>query len=243
MGFTMSKEAIMRRAGPVIFSLFLAFAAPLALPQETESVIPELEAFHEIIYPIWHTAYPEKDIAALKGFVPEIDRLAGRICVAALPGILRDKEAKWQTGLAEFRKSVDAYAAAAKGTDDQALLDAAEALHARYEMLVRTIHPVLKEMDEFHKVLYVVYHKSLPDRKFGEIRAASQDLEAKAEAVAKATLSKRMEARNERFRAAAADLAATATSLAAASRDTDAAVEKAVLALHEKYVALEKVFD
>ena len=66
-----------------------------------------MEAFHEIIYPIWHTAYPEKDIAALKGFVPEINKLAGKIFEAKLPGILRDKEAAWQAGLAEFKKSID----------------------------------------------------------------------------------------------------------------------------------------
>ena len=234
----------MRRTVPILVAVWLAVAAPLALPQETESAVPELEAFHEIIYPIWHTAYPEKDIAALKGYVPEIDRLAAGIYGAKLPGILRDKEAKWQAGLAELRKSVEGYAAAAKGTDDQALLDAAETLHARYEMLVRTIRPVLKEMDEFHKALYVVFHKSLPDKKFGEIRAASPELKAKAEAVAKAQLSTRMEARNDRFQTAAADLVAAATSLVGASAGADdAALEKAVLALHEKYVALEKVFD
>jgi hypothetical protein len=244
MKLTMQKEAFMRRTVPILAALWLVVAAPQVIPQETESVIPELEAFHEIIYPIWHSAYPEKDIAALKGFVPEIDRLAGKIYGAVLPGILRDKEAKWQAGLAELRKSVEAYAGAAKGTDDQALLDAAETLHARYEMLVRTVRPVLKEMDEFHKVLYVVFHKSLPDKMFGEIRAVSPDLKAKAEAVAKAKLSQRMEARNDRFQAAAADLVTAATSLAAASGGADdAAVEKAVLALHEKYVALEKIFD
>lgn len=234
----------MRRTVPILVALWLVAAAPLAHPQETESVIPELDAFHEIIYPIWHTAYPEKDIAALKGFVPEINRLAGKIYGAELPGILRDKEAKWQAGLAEFRKSVEAYDAATKGNDDQTLLDAAETLHARYERLARTIRPVLVEMDEFHKLLYIVFHKSLPDKKFGEIRAVSPDLKGKAEAVAKAQLSTRMEARNDRFQAAAADLVAAATSLVAASGGADdAAIEKAVLALHEKYVALEKVFD
>jgi len=244
MRLTMRKEVIMRRTLPILVALWLTVAAPLASPQETESVVPELEAFHEIIYPIWHSAYPEKDITALKEFVPEIDRLAGNIYRAKLPGILRDKEAKWQAGLAEFRKSVEAYAEAAKGDGDQALLDAAEILHARYEMLVRTIRPVLKETDEFHKVLYVVYHKSLSDRKFDEIRAAAPDLEAKAEAVAKATLSKRMESRMVAFQAAAAGLVAAAASLTEASGGAeDAAVEKAILVLHEKYIALEKVFD
>ncbi len=234
----------MRRTVLVLAALWLAVAPPLAVPQETESVVPELEAFHEIIYPIWHTAYPEKDITALKGFVPEVERLAGKVYGAELPGILRDKAAKWQAGLAEFRMSVEAYVEAAKGDGGQALLDAAEILHARYEMLVRTIRPVLKEIDEFHKALYVVFHKALPDRKFGEIRAAAPELEAKARAVAKATLSKRMESRMAAFQAAAAGLVAAAASLAEASGGAeDAAVEKAVLVLHEKYVALEKVFD
>ena len=240
----MRKEAFMRRIVYALVALWLAAAAPLLLPQETESVVPELDAFHEVIFPIWHTAYPEKDIAALRGFVPKIDRLAGKVYEAELPGILRDKAAKWQAGLAEFRTSVEAYAAAAEGGDDQALLGAAESLHAGYERLVRTIRPVLKEMDEFHKVLYVAFHKALPERKFGEIRAAAPDLEARAQAVAGASLSKRMEARTDSFRAAAAGLVAAASSLAAASGSAgDALVEKALLVLHDKYVALEKVFD
>ena len=45
---------------------------------ETESSIPELAAFHEIIFPIWHTAYPAKDIAALQSYVPKINELAAQ---------------------------------------------------------------------------------------------------------------------------------------------------------------------
>lgn len=52
---------------------------------ETESSIAELDAFHEVIYPIWHTAYPDKDIKALKGFVGQINELAGKIYAAKLP--------------------------------------------------------------------------------------------------------------------------------------------------------------
>jgi hypothetical protein len=228
----------------IIFALIVLVSGFAALAQEMESSVPELEAFHEIIYPIWHTAYPEKDISALKGFVPEINKLAGRIFEANLPGILRDKEAKWQAGLAEFKKSVEAYNAAAKNADDQALLNAAEVLHARYEMLVRTIRPVLKEIDDFHKALYVVFHKSLPDKKFAEIKAASGDLKSKAETVMKATLSKRMEAKSAAFQAASADLLMAATELETACLgDNNAAIESAVLTLHTRYQALEKIFD
>jgi hypothetical protein len=234
----------MRKRPAIIFALIVLVSGFAAFAQEMESSVPELEAFHEIIYPIWHTAYPEKDISSLKGFVPEINTLAGRIFEAKLPGILREKEAKWQAGLAEFKKSVEAYNAAAKDADDQALLNAAEVLHASYEMLVRTIRPVLKEIDDFHKVLYVVFHKSLPDKKFAEIKAVSGDLKSKAETVMKAALPKRIEAESAAFQAASADLLMAALELETACRgDDNAAIESAVLTLHTKYQALEKIFD
>ena len=234
----------MRQKPAIIIALIVLVSGVAAFTQEMESSVPELDAFHEIIYPIWHTAYPEKDISALKGFVPEINRLAGRVFEAKLPGILRDKEEKWQAGLAEFKRSVEEYSAAARSADDQALLNAAEALHARYEMLVRTIRPVLKEIDDFHKALYVVYHRLLPDKDFAKIKAASGDLKSKAETVTKATLSKRLEARSAAFQDASKDLLAAAEEVEATCKGQDnVAIEKAVLALHEKYQVLEKVFD
>ncbi len=124
---------------------------------DTESTVPELIDFHDIIYPIWHTAFPAKDYQALRGFLPEIEAGMARINAAVLPGILRDKKQVWESGLAEFNGAVDAYRKAAAGTDDQALLDAAELLHMRFEMQVRAIRPVAREVDAYHKVLYVVY--------------------------------------------------------------------------------------
>jgi hypothetical protein len=231
------------RSLAVALALIAAAAVP-AFTQETESAVPELSAFHEVIYPIWHTAYPEKDIAMLKSLVGQVNELAAKLYAAKLPGILRDKQAKYDAGLAEFRKSVDAYNAAAKGTDDKALLDAAEALHAKYEALVRTIRPVLKEMDEFHKVLYVVFHKDLPDKNWANIRAAAPELMAKAEAVTKATLSARLQPKQATFNAAASALAEAAAVLAGLGRQAEeVAIEHAVQRLHTRYQELEKIFD
>ncbi len=231
-------------------SILLALAAvgilaqEKAAVQETSSSVPELEAFHEIIYPIWHTAYPEKDIAALKSFVPQINGLAAKIYAAKLPGILRDKQAAWTAGVDKLRQAVDAYNTAAKGTDDQALLNAAEALHMRYEMLVRAIRPVLPEMDAFHKELYVVYHRYLPDKKWDDVRKAAPAMKALADAVAKAQLPKRLEAKAGIFTVAAAGLVEAAAGLEGLAKSGDAAaLEQAVLKVHAKYQALEKVFE
>jgi len=211
---------------------------------ETKSEVPELTAFHDVIYPIWHTAYPDKDYKALRSFVPQINELAAKIYAAKLPGILREKEAKWKDGVALLKKAVDGYNAAASSTDDQALLVAAEALHAKYESLVRTLSPVLKEMEAFHQALYVVYHTYLPDKAYDKIRGACADLVIKAEAVTKATLPKRLEGKAGAFKTAAAELLAEAKALDAAGQAHDHdGMEECVNALHTKYQALEKIFD
>jgi len=219
-----------------------AFAVPQA--EETKSEVPALSAFHDIIYPIWHTAYPAKDYAALRGFVSQINELAAKVFEAKLPGILRDKQAKWDEGLAALKKSVEDYNAAARGTDDAALLNAAEALHAKYEALVRLIRPVLAEVDAFHQLLYVVYHKYTPNKEYDKIRGATAELVAKAEAVSKAKLSARLAPKGEAYQTAAAALLETAKALDAAGKAHDHdGMLSGVEALHARYQALEKVFD
>jgi hypothetical protein len=233
----------LHRYWAVALALSVAAAIPV-LAQETESAVPELSAFHEIIYPIWHTAYPEKDIAMLKSLAPQVNELAANVYTAKLPGILRDKQAKYDAGLAQFRAAVEAYNAAAKGSDDKAMLDAAEVLHAKYEGLVRILRPVLKEMDDFHKVLYVVYHTDLPAKDWAAVRAAAPDLRAKAEAVTAAKLPARLEAKAEAFAKASGELAKAAAALAGLGPKADgAAVEQAVQRLHSRYQDLEKIFD
>jgi hypothetical protein len=109
-------------------------------------------------------------------------------------------------------------------------------------MLVRAIRPVLPEMDEFHKALYVVYHKYLPDKKWDEVRKAAPGLLAKAEAVAKAQLPKRYEAKAAEFKAASAALVEAAQALAGTGND-GSALDTAVNQLHAKYEALTRIFE
>ncbi|MBE0712281.1 MAG: hypothetical protein IH583_07840 [Candidatus Aminicenantes bacterium] len=99
-------------------------------------------------------------------------------------------------------------------------------------------------MDDFHKVLYVVFHKDLPDKKWDNIRAAAPELKAKAEAVTLAKLSTRLEPKAEMFKAAAAELVKAASALAAIDPKAEGgAIEQAVLKLHTRYQDLEKIFD
>jgi hypothetical protein len=240
----MSKKVNIFLLAVIALALFAGLAAAQEKSAETTSEVPELSAFHEIIYPIWHTAYPSKDYAALRGFVPQVNELAAKVYAAKLPGILREKEAKWKEGLGIFKKSVDDYNKAAQGKDDAALLLAAEALHAKYEALVRAIRPVLPEVDAFHQALYVVFHKYAPEKQYDSIRSATADLVAKAEAVTKATLPARLAAKAEEFKKAAAALVDAAKALDAAGKAHDHdGMEKGVDVLHTKYQAVEAIFN
>ncbi len=212
--------------------------------QETEGKVPELIEFHKVIYLIWHEAYPVKDYAALRNYLPEIFAYTQKLYKAKLPGILRDKEEKWKEGIAELKKAVNAYNGAVRNSDDQALLDAAELLHSRFEMLVRIIRPVTREVDQFHRVLYVVYHKYLPDKKYDRIKTASEELKLKAEAITTAELPGRLKPKSDQFNTAAIALHESSKELQKICETGDGnAIEKAVEDLHTAYRNLETIFD
>lgn len=220
------------------------FAQDTTMAHEISGDVPELEEFHSVIYEIWHNAYPNKDYAALRKITGDVELKAGKIYEVKLQGILRDKEAKWNEGLAEFKKAVDEYKAAASGSNDEQLLNSAEVLHSKFEMMVRIIRPVLKEVDDFHKALYVVYHKYLAEKDYGKIKSSVDELKAKAEAIINAKPNKKVESKLEAFKSAAAELLTAVNELAEKCSGTDnSEIEKAAENMHTKYQKLEAVFE
>src|SRR3989304_5056989 len=166
---------------------------------ETNSSVPELNEFHEVIYPIWHTAYPVKDFELLKKMVPEVNSGAEKIYSAQLPGILRDKYPEWNKGLVKFRSSVERYNKFMNTDAETEILKSAEELHSNYEMLVRVVKPVTQEVDEFHKVLYMIYHHYWPNKNTKEFVKAVDDLEMRAKELNTCVLPKWAANKSEEF--------------------------------------------
>src|SRR5690606_18382850 len=160
---------------------------------------PELFEFHEVIYPIWHTAYPAKNYELLKELVGDVNSGAEKIYTAQLPGILRDKQEEWANGLAKLRTSVEKYNKAMVATEEAEMLLAAEELHSDYEMLVRIIRPVTKEVDEFHKVLYMIYHHYWPNKNMDDFSKAVDDLVMRADELTNSVLPKRVSDKSDKF--------------------------------------------
>ena len=165
----------------VLFSFNNSFSQNKDHSTEVTSSVQELSDFHEVVYPLWHTAYPNKDYALFKQLLPDVNAGVEKIYAAKLPGILRDKEKEWNDGLDKLRASVADYNKACKENDEAGMLTSAEELHSNFEMLVRIVKPVTKEVDEFHKVLYMIYHHYGPNKNTEELGKAIDDLYLRAD--------------------------------------------------------------
>jgi len=233
--------------------VYLVISASISFSQvkidsiEITSSVPALTDFHEIIFPMWHTAYPAKDINALKGYVPQIKASMESINNATLPGILKDKEAAWKNQLKELNAAAESYYKAAEGKDDEALLVAAEKLHYNFEMMNRVIRPVMKEIDDYHQILYIIYHKLYPDKKYDEIAKLMDILIEKADAIAKYPkdkLKKRLGDNISKFDLASKELYNATVSFKEVLNGYDLMKkDEAVLHVHTMYQNLESVFE
>ena len=238
----------MRLRSILASALLLGFplaAAAQAAPQsrETTAEVPALTAMHEVVMPLWHEAWPAKDTKRMAELAPAIGQHVAEVGAATLPGILRDKQAAWDAGVKQLQASASAYRSAIDRKDDAALLQAAEALHADYERLVRVIRPATPEIDAFHQALYVLYHQDLAQFSLPVVQEHVRGLKARMDALGAAALPARHAQRKAAYEAARDRLGQSVDSLAAAAAGGDEArIRAAIEDVHAGYEALDGVF-
>jgi hypothetical protein len=243
---------VRRTSLSLLLSLICACAAPPAPAQqeenphaaETTARVPALSAFHTPIYKLWHTAWPKKDTAMMALLTPDIEKGIADVAQAELPGILRDKKAVWEENVQVLQTIGVQYREAMAGKDLAAKMQAAEKLHAQYEKLVRIVRPVMKQIEAFHSVLYMLYHYYMPENDLDKIRSSGKDLRARMDSLNAATLPERLKKKEEAFVAARAALSASVDAVnAAVSTNDGKKIKDAVIAMHGDYEKLEKVFE
>ncbi len=236
---------------PFIFALILVggggapAAAQVHNPAEISSDVPQLTDFHEVIYQIWHEAWPQKNTEMLKGLIPEIDSGYSKLSKAKLSPLLHEKQSKWTEGISGMAEIIAQYKSAAAAADAEGLLKAAEKLHSQYEVLVRTIRPVLKEMDIFHQELYLLYHYYILEYNNDTIAASAEKLAVRMAALNQAELPKRHKTKVEQFNKSRQELSTAVDKLNQAIKDKaeKEAVLAAVEVVHTDYQKLTAVFE
>jgi hypothetical protein len=111
-------------------------------------------------------------------------------------------------------------------------------------MLVRIIRPVLKEIDDFHKTLYIVYHDYLPNNNYKYLSKETDTLIKKATAITTAKLPTKLESKHDDFNLAAAELLSSTQNLKKIVTTNDKeSIIAAIEDMHTKYQNLEAIFE
>jgi hypothetical protein len=246
------------RGGPSVkkasfLSVLAAAALPFALAgppaaaaeqdAETRSEVQALTDLHEVVVPLWHEAWPKKNYQMMKDLLPQARAGVAKVAEARLPGILREKQAAWDQGLVGLKEALARYEAAAASGSEPGLLDAVEALHSRYEGLVRVTRPAMKELDAFHVALYRVYHHELAGQAWPAVAASAGEMAEACRALAAAPVPKRFASQEASLRPEIATLCAKSDALKAAAAGTDRkATAEAVESVHSQYEKVEGLF-
>lgn len=234
-----------KHASWILAGSLLAFAAlPAAALSDASSSVPALTAFHEVIFPLWHEAWPKKDLALVKQLLPKVEEHVAALQKAELPPTLHAKQKGWEAGVKAVTVSAGEMKAALAAGKEQAALDAVEELHAGFEQLVRLLRPPLKELDAYHSVLYEVFHKAMPAKDVARVRALAQDLGARCQDLQAAKVPARFAAREEAVKKGVGELCSATGALAALpATAAPAEVEKAVDTVHTRYEGLAALFE
>jgi hypothetical protein len=223
------------------------FAQTKEQAAEISSDVPELRAFHTIIFPLWHNAYPAKDITTIKIFIPQIKANMEKMNSAKLPGILQDKENLWKSELVKFNAVAESYYKACSENNDEAILIAVEKLHSAYEAMNRVVKPFVKEMEIYHQTLYMIYHKMYPEKNYSEIAGVMDTLVSQADAITKYPEDKliiRLKDKTPKYYTISENLYNLTVALKEAlkgndEKKKDAAIEE----LHTTYQKLQSLFE
>ena len=212
--------------------------------EELSASVPELSEMHEVVYPLWHTAFPDKDFALIKELLPQMDAMTQKLDEAELPGILREKQTVWDEGKQALKSTLEQLHQAADGDNQEEMLNQTEAFHTAYELLVRTIRPLVAELDAFHQELYKLYHYHAPNEDLEAMRETVAAMLEKMAPLKTVQLPSRLADRQMDFEEAVNNLETELNLLAEVvktnkKKEIAAAVEK----VHTAYQNTEKIFN
>jgi len=203
-----------------------------------------LAEFHEVLQPIWHMAYAEKDYQAIRDAVPAFKEKMELIQKAELPGFYREKKEDFEKKREALAKAVLDLEEKSKGTDNQALLKSTEDLHTAYEQLVRVFALRISELEGFHIVLYPLWHEALLDKDYKAIKASTPALQEKMDALMKVELPKESKQIATKFTEKRKALKTSVDDLVKACNGKDSKkIEEKLDKMHTAYQELDAVFE
>lgn len=227
----------------ILFFTFGLFAQPKDV--DVSSDIKGLSDFHDVIYQLYHTGLPQKNVKFLRSLNSVIEKDYVVLKKSELPGILLDKKSKWDKGLTKLGVFVDLYRVACMKKDSVALLTAAGKLHTQFEAIIKITKPVLKETEAFHKDLYILHNICINQYDYEKVKVSTSALKEKIADLNKAHLPVRLKKKQEEFNKDIIELIVSVEKLEQAVKEGDnkSLISSAVDLVYSKYHTMEKLVE
>jgi len=203
-----------------------------------------LREFHEVLYPVWHEFLPNGDYESIRKAVPEFKKSIEIVKKAELPLYYQHVKDEFEKKRENLALSIEKLDSVAQTKDDKKLEEAVENMHTAFEQMARVLAPRMKEMEQFHLVLYPLWHEAMPNKDYQAIKAAIPSLESKMDALMKAEIPEDFKdietqiiEKREALGKAVEDLANVCR------KNKDGEIIDKLTQMHESYRALDEVFE
>jgi hypothetical protein len=203
-----------------------------------------LREFHEVLFPVWHEFLPNGDYESIRKAVPEFKKSMEIVMKAELPLYYQHVKDDYEKKREKLALSIERLDSVAQTKDDEKLAEAVENMHSAFEQMARTLAPRMKEIGDFHLVLYPLWHAAMPNKDYQAIKASIPSLENKMDALMKAQIPEEFAdiepqiiEKREALRESVEDLANVCR------KNKDNEIMDKLTQMHESYRALDGVFE
>lgn len=250
---TLSVVALLGLFCVLIISVFLAGCGKKTeIKQEEKTPVTEMKKpgvtgireFHQVLYPVWHDYFPQGDFQSIRNAIPEFKRTAKILNETELPQFYHNVKDDFESKRENLASAVDKMESVAQTGNDQELAKAVEEMHTAFERMARVLAPRTRELEEFHLVLYPLWHQAMPNKDYQAIKAAVPSLESKMEALMQAQLSQRFRGIESEFVEKRQALKLAVEDLADVCRQNkDEEIIDKLTQMHDAYRELDQVFE
>lgn len=203
-----------------------------------------IREFHEVLYPVWHDYFPQGDFQSIREAIPEFKRTTQMLMEAELPLFYHNVKDDFENKRKNLALSVDKLESIAQTGNDKELAKAVEEMHTAFERMARVLAPRTREIEQFHLVLYPLWHQAMPDKDYQAIKLAIPSLESKMDALMRAPLPQRFEVLETQFLKKREALKLSVEELADVCRQNkDEKIIDKLTQMHEAYRELDQVFE
>lgn len=236
-----------------IVSVFLAGCGKKTeIKQEEQPSVAEMKKpgvtgireFHQVLYPVWHDYFPQGDFQAIRNAIPEFKEAMKVLTEAQLPQFYHNVKDDFEAKRKNLALSVEKMDSVAQTDDDKGLAKAVEEMHTAFERMARVLAPRIRELEQFHLVLYPLWHQAMPKKDYQTIKAAVPSLEGKMEALMQARLSRSFTGIESQFVEKRQALGLSVEDLADVCRKgRDEEIIDKLTVIHDAYRELDQVFE